>query len=93
MASISLKVQFSGGLESLFSSKPSHPLILNLTIPAFVPTDNSTDNASPNVSENVPVDTDLNVNTKLADVAYLIHHLRDRYLKERVELFMDNGTV
>jgi len=82
---ISLKIQFSGGLESLFSFQPTHPLILNLTLPPFVPLDNSTNALTPGFQP--PAET------KPVDVTYLIHHLRDHHLKERVELFMDNGTV
>lgn len=73
---VALKIEFSGGLELLFSNQRSHKLI----IPALVPKDNST----------IAVDT---TDLKPADVTYLIHHLRDHLLKERVELFMENGTV
>ena len=31
--------------------------------------------------------------TRPADMTYLLHHLRDHLLKEREELFMENGTV
>jgi ubiquitin related modifier 1 len=72
--SVSLKVEFSGGLELLFSNKRSH----NLSVPALVSSTYG-DTASEN--------------TKPADITFLIHHLRDSLLKERVELFMENGTV
>ncbi|KAJ7135451.1 ubiquitin-related modifier 1 [Mycena crocata] len=73
--SISLKVEFSGGLELLFSNQRSH----KLSVPALVPT--TYDDAS-NSSD-----------TKPADITFLIHYLRDNLLKERVELFMEGGTV
>ncbi|KAF7341980.1 Ubiquitin-related modifier 1 [Mycena venus] len=72
-ASVSLKVEFSGGLELLFSNQRSH----KLSVPALVPTTYG-DSAS---------------DTKPADITFLIHYLRDNLLKERVELFMENGTV
>ncbi|KAJ7326354.1 ubiquitin-like modifier 1 [Mycena albidolilacea] len=74
VASISLKVEFSGGLELLFSNQRSH----KLSVPALVPTtygDTTSDAQKP------------------ADITFLIHYLRDNLLKERVELFMENGTV
>ena len=77
---ISLRIQFSGGLEYLFDHEPSHPLKMNLTIPESVPIDNS--------SQLSPV-----AKTKPADISYLIHYIRDHHLKERAELFVDNGTV
>lgn len=80
-ASISVRVEFSGGLELLFSNQRSH----RINIPFIVPTNNDTrlGNAS-NVEH---------AETKPADVDYLIHHLRDHLLQERVELFMENDTV
>ena len=93
--SIPLNIQFSGGLEYLFDYEPSHPLKMDLNVPAVVPVDNSSpsaDHPSPSneaVKPKEPAVTD----TKPADVTYLIHHLRDHHLKERVELFMENGTV
>ncbi|KAJ7602947.1 ubiquitin-related modifier 1 [Mycena polygramma] len=72
-ASIPLKVEFSGGLELLFSNQRSH----KLSVPALVPS----------------IYGDVASDTKPADITFLIHHLRDNLLRERVELFMENGTV
>ncbi|TFK31879.1 ubiquitin-related modifier 1 [Crucibulum laeve] len=79
MASISIKVEFSGGLELLFSNERLH----RLTIASIVPIDNHTPK-----SEEI-----IEGETKLVDVTFLIHYLRDNLLKERVELFMENNTV
>ena len=83
-AKIPFKVVFSGGLESLFSPQPAHPLVINLTLPSLVPVDNSTVDC---IGDNLSGDT------KSPDIAYLIHYLRDKHLRERVELFMDSGSV
>ncbi|KAJ7248596.1 ubiquitin-like modifier 1 [Mycena haematopus] len=72
-ASVSLKVEFSGGLELLFSNERSH----KLSVPALVPATYG----------------DASGATKPPDITFLIHYLRDNLLKERVELFMENGTV
>ena len=60
----SVRVEFSGGLELLFSNQKSQ----KVEIPTMV-------------------------NDKPTDVNYLIHWLKDNLLKEREELFVDNGTV
>ncbi|KAJ7780889.1 ubiquitin-related modifier 1 [Mycena metata] len=65
-----LKVEFSGGLELLFSNERSH----KLGVPPKIYGDTSSD-------------------TRPADITFLIHHLRDNRLKERVELFMEGGTL
>ena len=69
--SLTIKVEFSGGLELLFSNIRTH----QLSLPALV---------------DVPSD---NATKKPADVSYLITYLRDNLLKERPELFEENGTV
>lgn len=79
-STIKLKVEFSGGLELLFSNQRSH----RIEIPAVVPSDNSTI---------VDATSKAGDKTKSADVTYLMYHLRDHLLKERVELFMEAGTV
>jgi ubiquitin related modifier 1 len=76
---ISLKIEFGGGLELLFSNKRSH----QLTLPAAVPKNNSTHITNPITAEP----------TKPIDITYLIYYLKDHLLKERVELFMEKGTV
>jgi ubiquitin related modifier 1 len=76
---LSLKIEFGGGLELLFSNKRSHAI----SIPSKVHKNDST-------SLLLPED---GVETKPADITYLIHHLRDHLLKERPELFIENKTV
>jgi len=78
MSPLNLKIEFGGGLELLFSNQRSHEVAL----PPLVPKDNSTDEGSLKSKE-----------TKALDVDYLIHHMRDHMLQERVELFMEKGTV
>ncbi|XP_006455438.1 hypothetical protein AGABI2DRAFT_194977 [Agaricus bisporus var. bisporus H97] len=68
---VSLKIEFSGGLELLFANQRSH----RISIPAIVPKD------------------DGDVETKSADITYLIHYLRHNLLKERPELFTEDKTV
>lgn len=75
---ISLKIEFGGGLELLFANQRKY----TITIPSHVPSDNRTCDSTPEEGE-----------TKPADITYLIHHMRDRLLKEREELFMENDTV
>ena len=78
MADISLKIEFGGGLELLFSNQRSH----RITIPANIP-------ASPAAAEEQTLET----RTKPADLTFLIFWLKDNLLKEREELFVENGTV
>ena len=79
MLTISLKIEFGGGLELLFSNIRSH----QLELPAAVPKNNSTDVTKITTGEP----------TKPIDITYLIYYLKDHMLKERVELFMERGTV
>ncbi|KAJ3570983.1 hypothetical protein NP233_g4049 [Leucocoprinus birnbaumii] len=76
---LTLKIEFGGGLELLFSNQRSH----NISIPSRVRKNDST--------SLLPLEDD--VETKPADITYLIHHLRDHLLKERPELFIENKTV
>jgi len=76
---LSLKIEFGGGLELLFSNQRSH----KISIPSRVPRD---DSVSLLPSED-------GVETRRADITYLIQYLRDNLLKERPELFMENKTV
>ena len=78
MSTISLKIEFGGGLELLFSNKRSH----QLTFPAAVPKNNNTDISNPIVEP-----------TKKIDIDYLLYYLRDHMLIDRPELFMEKGTV
>ncbi|KAG2092782.1 hypothetical protein BD769DRAFT_1520910, partial [Suillus cothurnatus] len=63
-------------------------------IPPLVPSDNST-HSSPSSSSSTPSHTTMPLHGryKAADLEYLIYHLRDHLLKERPELFMENGTI
>jgi len=78
MSTLDLKIEFGGGLELLFSNQRSY----KITLPSLVPKDNST--GKEGLSSKA---------TKALDVDYLIHHMRDHMLQERVELFMEKGTV
>ena len=64
----------------MFANERSH----NINIPTNVPIDNITKPPPPDAAH---------INTKPADIAYLIHYLKDHLLKEREELFVENGTV
>lgn len=76
---IPLKVEFGGGLELLFSNKRSH----QLTLPVAVPDNNSTDITNlANIEPKRPL-----------DLTYLLYYMKDHMLQERVELFMEKGTV
>ncbi|KAF9463282.1 hypothetical protein BDZ94DRAFT_1259570 [Collybia nuda] len=85
MSTISLKIEFGGGLELLFANQRSY----SLSIPAIVPTNNRT-TPTPPPTPDQPQEP---VETKPADVTYLIHHMRDHLLKEREELFIEDDTV
>ncbi|KAG2159542.1 uncharacterized protein EDB93DRAFT_1075191 [Suillus bovinus] len=90
-STITIKLVFNGGLELLFGNERNQSVL----IPSFVPSDNST-HSSPSSSSSTPSsynDTPSTVETKAADLEYLIYHLRDHLLKERPELFMENGTI
>ena len=78
MSTIALKIEFGGGLELLFGNQRSH----RIDIPSRVPSDNDTTVKDLEEKE-----------AKAVDVSYLVHHMRDHMLKERAELFMENGTV
>ncbi|KIP07401.1 hypothetical protein PHLGIDRAFT_71180 [Phlebiopsis gigantea 11061_1 CR5-6] len=77
MSSINVKIEFGGGLELLFSNQRSH----RVSIPAKVPL-----SSKPEDAEKSPED-------KPADITYLMYWLRDNLLKEREELFIENGSV
>jgi len=88
---MTIKLVFSGGLELLFGNERN----LSVLIPSFVPSDNSTHSSPSSSSFTSPSynDTPSTGETKAADLEYLIYHLRDHLLKERPELFMENGTI
>lgn len=74
LETISLKIEFGGGLELLFSNQRSY----KISIPSQI----STVSESSQIPESRP-----------ADVNYLINYLKDNLLKERAELFVENGTM
>jgi len=78
MSNISVKIEFGGGLELLFSNQRSHML----EVPSKVPRNNSTDHGNLKSSD-----------LKDTDLTFLVLYLRDRLLKERPELFVENRTV
>lgn len=88
---MTIKLVFSGGLELLFGNERNQSVL----IPPFVPSDNSTHSSSSSSSSTPSScnDTPSTGETKAADLEYLIYHLRDHVLKERPELFMENGTI
>jgi ubiquitin related modifier 1 len=91
---ITINIVFSGGLELLFGNERNH----SISIPRFVPSDNSTHSTPSSSSSSTPSSDNVvpsigTVEPKAADLEYLIYHLRDHLLKERPELFMENGTM
>ncbi|KAJ3799617.1 ubiquitin-related modifier 1 [Lentinula aff. detonsa] len=80
MTTISLRIEFGGGLELLFSNEKRH----TLTLPSMVSSDNDSKTSADALS---------GVNIKPADVEYLVFYLRDHLLQERPELFMEGKTV
>jgi len=88
---ITINVVFSGGLELLFGNDRNH----SISIPHLVPSDNSTHSTPSSSSSSTPSsDNDVpSIKVKAVDLEYLIYHLRDHLLKERPELFMENGTI
>ena len=78
---ITIKVEFSGGLELLFSNQRTH----QVTLPAVVPAE-----SSKIATESF---TEVATNAKPVDVNYLLRFLRDNLLKERVELFMEGDML
>ncbi|EMD37016.1 hypothetical protein CERSUDRAFT_84030 [Gelatoporia subvermispora B] len=87
MSTITLSVQFSGGLETLFGNRTAHTVAL----PARVPVDAAHWAASPAQPGSEQAGTE--AETKPVDMAYLLHHLRARALTARPELFLEHGTV
>ncbi|KAK7678064.1 Ubiquitin- modifier 1 [Cerrena zonata] len=69
--SLTIKIEFGGGLELLFSNQKSHKIEVPSKIPA----------------------RERSESERAVDLQYLIFWLRDNLLKERVELFIENGTV
>ena len=80
MSTVSVKVEFGGGLELLFSNQRSHKVEIPATVPSAVPVKDSA-NKDPKLAG------------RPADITYLLFWLRDNLLKERPELFIENATV
>lgn len=78
MSTVSVKVEFGGGLELLFSNQRSHKLDIPATVPPPAEGKNNDDKKPAG---------------RPADITWLMYWLRDNLLKERVELFIENGTV
>lgn len=81
MPTISVRVEFGGGLELLFANQKSH----RVKIPTHAPAQASSTTTDASTSEQT--------NGRPADITYLMYWLRDNLLKEREELFIENGTV
>lgn len=80
--SVSLNIEFGGGLELLFSNQRRH----RVELPRRVPSNATNAHAITNeITAEVPM--------KDVDLAFLVLFLRDRVLKERPELFVEKGTV
>jgi hypothetical protein len=77
MSTLSLKIEFGGGLELLFDNKRSH----RLAVPARIP-------ASWSLATRTAVSTAPN-----PEAENLIYWLNDNLLRERSELFVEDGTV
>ncbi|KZT08164.1 ubiquitin-like modifier 1 [Laetiporus sulphureus 93-53] len=83
-STISIKVEFGGGLELLFSNQRTH----RVTLPARIP-ESRTDEENEKAEEQRQETAE----GRPIDIEYLILWLRDNLLKERAELFVENGTV
>lgn len=86
-STVSLKIEFGGGLELLFSNQRSHRIILPAQVPSGNPA-SSKAAASPSDAE-----VESAADGRPVDIAYLIFWLRDNLLKERAELFAENESV
>jgi hypothetical protein len=87
MSTLSLKIEFGGGLELLFDNKRSH----RLAVPARIPASWSL--ATRTAVSTAPNPEAENTKTRPVDVRYLIYWLNDNLLRERSELFVEDGTV
>ncbi|KAL1662775.1 hypothetical protein EV121DRAFT_217174 [Schizophyllum commune] len=86
-ATVTVDVEFSGGLELLFGNVRRHRVALPATKPD-------------SEAEVTPLSTNINLTLPIlggtsapADVEFLIDYLAKNLLKERVELFVENGSV
>ncbi|GAA6028065.1 hypothetical protein JCM8097_001855 [Rhodosporidiobolus ruineniae] len=90
MATLSITVQFSGGMELLFDNKPTQ----SLTLPAFYDPSTTTSAARAPPARPEPLD-ESKEGAKRTDVRFLIWWLREYLLedRERPELFSQGETV
>ena len=92
MSTISLKIEFGGGLELLFSNQRSHRVEIPALVPSTAAPAPASTSAAPSSSAS-SISDEQGPPKKPADVTYLLYWLRDNLLKEREELFIENGTV
>jgi ubiquitin related modifier 1 len=109
MSEIALRVEFSGGLELLFDKQKSHRVSVPARVPsswtfkastkpitsaslssASLDATTTLDSGNEGTSDTERTEE---IETKPADVHFLIHWLKDHLLRERVELFIEQGTV
>lgn len=81
---LNLKIEFGGGLELLFSNQRSHRVTMPVRKSHSVGNTNTETSSSSDTSQE---------QDQPVDLAYLVLWLRDNLLKERTELFVENGTV
>lgn len=81
MSSLALKIEFGGGLELLFDNKRSH----RVSIPDHINPSTSPEPGATTQGSGQP--------RSPANVQYLIHWLKENLLRERAELFVEEGTV
>jgi hypothetical protein len=87
MSNLSLKIEFGGGLELLFDNKRAH----RISLPSRIPSSWSpTTRTSATGSAPSPMEHE---ETRPTDVRFLIYWLNDNLLRERSELFVEDGTV
>ncbi|OSX57380.1 hypothetical protein POSPLADRAFT_1061589 [Postia placenta MAD-698-R-SB12] len=85
---VSVKVEFGGGLELLFANQRTHRVALLARLPSP-----ASGTAGPSNDGQSDVAVAAAAAGRPADVAYLIHWLRDNLLTERPELFVEGETV
>lgn len=106
---ISITVEFGGGLELLFSKQRKFTLRLPSRLPAVLDLGVSGDTGlAPTLANGTSVGTGAREaqsgggepfgsavagESKSADMAYLIRYLKDNLLKERPELFVEGASV
>ncbi|GAA5891401.1 hypothetical protein JCM6882_004683 [Rhodosporidiobolus microsporus] len=90
MATLNITVQFSGGMELLFSNQPEHAL----TLPAFYVPSATTSTSTAPPERPAPVEETAE-GAKRTDVRFLVWWLREYLLqdRERPELFSTGESV